>query len=112
MQYYQKAIEYIAQRVDSPHFFIFSDDYEWSVENFKFLQFPYTCISNGADKNYEDMTLMSQCQYHIIANSSFSWWGAWLDPRKDKIVIAPKQWFANAPKNDTKDLLPDTWIKL
>lgn len=112
MEYYERAIGYIAQRVASPHFFIFSDDYEWSVENFKSLKFPYTCVSNGADKNYEDMILMSRCQHHIIANSSFSWWGAWLDPRKDKIIIAPEKWFANAPKNNTKDLLPDSWIQL
>lgn len=113
-EYYKNAIAYIAERVSSPHFFIFSDDYDWVVENFKFLQYPYTCIKNGADKNYEDLTLMSQCRHHIIANSSFSWWGAWLNPKKEKIVIAPKRWFAN-PKShnsNTGDLLPDSWIKL
>ena len=111
-EYYREAIAHITSKVSSPHFFIFSDDYDWVVENFKFLQYPYTCIKNGPDKNFEDMTLMSQCTHNIIANSSFSWWGAWLNPKKDKIVIAPKRWFANSPKQNTKDLLPDNWIKL
>lgn len=112
LEYYQHAIAYITQRIPSPHFFIFSDDYEWSVENFKFLNYPFTCVRGSEEKNYEDMHLMSRCAHHIIANSSFSWWGAWLNPRPDKIVIAPKVWFANAPKADTRDLLPDEWIKM
>ena len=112
LDYYKKAVAYVTDQITSPHFFIFSDDYEWAVENFKFLQHPYTCIKNGADKNYEDITLMSKCKHHIIANSSFSWWGAWLNPSAEKIVIAPKRWFANAPKADIKDLIPDNWIKI
>ncbi len=112
IDYYKKAIDYITKNVPSPHFFIFSDDYEWSAENFKWLPHPYTCVKNGVDKNYEDIILMSRCKNHIIANSSFSWWGAWFNPNKDKIVIAPKKWFANAPKNNTIDLLPEEWVKM
>ncbi len=112
LEYYKAAVLLISEKVPSPHFFIFSDDYEWVVENFKWLEHPYTCVKNGIEKNYEDMILMSECRHHIIANSSFSWWGAWLNPNKDKIVIAPKKWFANAPKNDTRDLLPENWVKL
>jgi hypothetical protein len=56
------------------------------------------------------MRLMSFCRHHIIANSSFSWWGAWLNSRPGKIVVAPQKWFANG--NNTKDLLPESWIKL
>lgn len=111
-EYYENAIAYIVEKVPKPHFFMFSDDYDWVVNHFKDLPHPFTCIKNGADKNYEDLTLMSQCKHHIIANSSFSWWGAWLNPRKDKIVIAPKRWHAHAPKNDTKDLIPEGWIKI
>jgi len=110
-EYYAEAIKYIAERLPSPHFFIFSDDYDWSVEHFKDLPYPHTVINNSADKNYEDLTLMSMCRQHIIANSSFGWWGAWLDPGKDKIVIAPKRWFAHG-QSDTKDLLPDGWITM
>jgi hypothetical protein len=102
----------MVKKVPNPYFFMFSDDYDWVANHFKDLPYSFTCIKNGADKNYEDLTLMSQCKHHIIANSSFSWWGAWLNPQKDKIVIAPKRWHANAPRNDTKDLIPDGWIRL
>lgn len=113
MDYYKNAIEYITKRVPAPHFFIFSDDYDWSVENFKSLNYPTICIHNGSDKNYEDLILMSNCKHNIIANSSFSWWGAWLNRNKEKIVIAPQKWF-NAPKpgTNTDDVVPETWIKL
>lgn len=113
MDYYQRAITHITRSKPSPHFFVFSDDYDWAVENFKSLPYPVTCVKNTAEKNYEDLTLMSSCAHHIIANSTFSWWGAWLNPNKNKIVIAPKQWF-NSKKTttDTKDIIPDGWIKL
>ncbi len=111
-EYYKAAVELILKKVPAPHFFLFSDDYEWTKENFKWLPVAYTCVNNPSDKNYEDLMLMSACKHHIIANSSFSWWGAWLNPRKDKIVIAPKQWFANAPKNDPRDIVPEEWVRL
>jgi hypothetical protein len=110
-EYYKAAIDYIREKVSSPHFFIFSDDYEWITENFKHLGNQATFIKNGPDKNHEDLTLMSMCKHHIIANSSFSWWGAWLNAEKSKIVIAPKKWHNNAPKINTVDLLPNGWLK-
>lgn len=113
MDYYMSAIKYITDKEHDPHFFIFSDDYEWSVENFKFLNCPVTCIKNGPEKNYEDIFLMSQCKHNIIANSTFSWWGAWLNRNATKIVIAPKKWF-NTQKSTTvtDDIIPGSWIRM
>ena len=110
IDYYREAIRYIAERVDSPHFFIFSDDIAWVKENLK-IDFPCRYIDhNLGAESYNDMRLMSMCRHHIIANSSFSWWGAWLNPSADKIIVAPKKWFANETK--TQDLIPQCWVRL
>jgi hypothetical protein len=110
LDYYNNAIGIITNKIPNPHFFIFSDDPEWVHENFKI---PYTTtIMRGNDqKDYEDLILMSSCKNHIIANSSFSWWGAWLNPRKDKMVISPAKWYQGADY-DTRDLLPGSWITI
>lgn len=115
-EYYLEAINQIASRTPSPHFFIFSDNIPWLKENLLATLMktghPFTIVENNSTKNYEDLILMSKCNHHIIANSSFSWWGAWLNPKTDKIVLAPKTWFAHAPKNNTMDILPEEWIKI
>jgi hypothetical protein len=111
MEYYQIAVKAILGRVKQPHFFVFSDDPAWARENFPLAGLKTVIDQNGADRAFEDMRLMSLCKYHIIANSSFSWWGAWLSKNPEKIVIAPKQWF-NDPKIVTGDLIPETWIRL
>ena len=114
MDYYHAAMKYISDRVEQPYFFIFSDDIPWIKDNLK-INFPCQYIEhNSGTKSYNDMHLMSLCRHHIIANSSFSWWGAWLNPRGDKIVVAPKNWFANEndDKNNIKDLFPYGWICL
>ena len=109
--YYDRAIRYIAERVNHPHFFIFSDEPEWVKDNLK-IGFPMTVVDcNDASRNYEDLRLMSTCKHNIIANSSFSWWGAWLNPNPDKLVITPEQWF-NDKKRNTKDLIPEQWVKM
>lgn len=111
LDYYQAAIQYIIVWVDTPYFFIFSDDIAWARENLK-ITFPCQYIDhNQGAESYNDMRLMSLCQHHIIANSSFSWWGAWLNPRQEKIVVAPKRWFANK-LTDVQDLLPKKWVNL
>ena len=66
---------------------------------------------NDASRNYEDLRLISMCKHNIIANSSFSWWGAWLNSNLDKLVIAPQKWFNDETRN-TKDIIPERWIKM
>lgn len=119
MQYYVDAARYIAERVTDPIFFVFSDDIPWVKEN---LQIPYdVCYIDDnvqtdekeighKSKGYEDMYLMTQCKHNIIANSSFSWWGAWLNDNPDKIVIAPEKW-CNGSFNYA-DIVPEQWVKL
>lgn len=113
IEYYQKAVEYIATRVSDPVFFIFSDDIEWARTNLN-LNFPYEFVAgNIGNKSFIDMQLMSLSKHNIIANSSFSWWGAWLNSNTEKIVIAPKQWFLEEKMNaQTSDLIPNTWIRI
>ncbi len=108
--YYHHAIRLIQSKLPNPHFYFFSDDIQWVKEN---LQVPGAVyVSGEITKNHiEDLYLMSQCRHNIIANSSFSWWGAWLNNNPDKIVIAPKKWFNKGPK-DTQDLIPEGWIKI
>ena len=110
IDYYNRAIRYICERVHLPHLFIFSDDIDWVKVNLK-TDLPSTYLDhNIGQESYVDMRLMSLCRHHIIANSSFSWWGAWLNPRLDKIVIAPRNWFASGV--DTKELIPTGWVTL
>ena len=111
LQYYQDAIKYISAKIDNPVFFIFSDDSEWVKANVK-TDFQMHFIDNNKGKNnYRDMQLMSYCKHNIIANSTFSWWGAWLNNNQDKLVIAPNAWFTDVSIN-SQDILPTKWIKL
>jgi hypothetical protein len=129
LDYYKRCISYLAKRVSDPHLFVFSDEPQWVKENLK-INFPMTFIEdNNGFRSYEDLRFMSQCKHNIIANSSFSWWGAWLNPNPNKIVCAPQQWFKNKLEDtkylisddfipwykdnfiDIKDLIPETWIK-
>jgi Glycosyl transferase family 11 len=108
--YYQAAISSIVSRVKNPEFYVFSDDMTWAKENIVF-DFPCTYVNhNSHADSYIDMQLMSKCQHHIIANSSFSWWGAWLNPNTEKIVLAPKLWFRNGMPD--QDLIPSYWTRL
>jgi hypothetical protein len=114
LDYYFRCVDYLKQLVKNAHFFIFSNDQQWARDNLKQLH-PATFIDyNQYDKDYEDLWLMSQCKHNIITNSTFSWWGAWLNPGKDKIVLAPKQWFSKKDQLTTKmdDLFPPGWITL
>lgn len=110
LEYYRRTMTAIAERVQHPNFFIFSDDFEWVRDNLRPAH-PCTYVShNGAESDYLDMWLMSRCRHHIISNSTFGWWSAWLNPRKDKIVFAPARWFSEAG-HDTSDLIPEGWVR-
>jgi hypothetical protein len=109
--YYHRAVDYIIARVGPPHLFVFSDDQQWTRANLRFAVTTTFVGANPPDCGYRDMQLMARCRHHIIANSSFSWWGAWLNPAREKIVVAPRQWFG-ASSNDTRDLIPSNWIRL
>lgn len=107
--YYHEAVRLILERVAEPHFFIFSDDPVWVVSSFT-IDCPMTVVDcNTPDQAYDDLRLMAACKHFIIANSSFSWWGAWLGRHPEKTVIAPKKWFKDS-QNDTRDLLPEGWL--
>lgn len=111
LAYYQNAMHYLNEYCQDRMYVIFSDDIAWVKENMPIENALYIC--DEGQTPHEDMYLMSLCQHNIIANSSFSWWGAWLNQNPYKIVIAPKQWFAD-PKMQaqSKDIVPEEWIRL
>ncbi len=104
--YYSSAMEIIQSKVPSPKFFFFSDDIEWVKQN---LNFPSDSIFMNY-KDYEELALMSLCKHNIIANSTFSWWGAWLNTNMAKIVISPKKWFTTYEYEE--GFLPQSWITI
>lgn len=109
--YYTLAMNKVIAKAPNAVFFIFSDEPEWFKKNIP-TELPVEYVTHNTGVNsYEDMYLMSLCKHNIIANSSFSWWAAWLNQNKEKMVIAPKNWFKNDLKK-SKDLLPKTWIQL
>jgi hypothetical protein len=108
-QYYLNAIATMKESLDNPTFFVFSDDIGFVKD---YLPLDCTTVFVGHNDDFsahEDLRLMSSCHHHIIANSTFSWWGAWLNPRQDKMVIAPRQWYLT-PDSYYPDLLPPTWM--
>lgn len=109
--YYKAAIGTLAQSLEAPHFFIFSDDMPW-VRQHLTISYPVTYVDhNDADHGYEDLRLMRYCKHHIIANSTFSWWGAWLSEYQFKQILAPGKWFTRADIN-TSDVIPASWLQL
>jgi len=108
VDYYKRAVGYINTKVNKPKFFIFSNDISWCKENFSFIE-EATYIEES-ESELEDLELMKNCKHNIVANSSFSWWAAWLNESQDKIVIAPKQWMAINPKNYKWS--PSSWVEI
>lgn len=110
-EYYGKALELLAGKAGPIEIFVFSDEIEWAKKNI-LTRSPITFVDhNDSGHAYEDLYLMSLCRHNIIANSSFSWWGAWLNKNPGKIVVAPSKWFGEA-NIDTKDLIPQEWLKV
>jgi len=114
MDYYRTAINRIEQSVENPKYFVFSDDVDWVRKKWPYSLVPEPRFASNYSevKDYHDMQVMAKCKHNITANSSFSWWGAWLNRNPNKIVISPDQWFKNKEmQNKTHDLIPPTWIR-
>ena len=109
--YYYRAADEIRRHVREPVFFLFSDDLQWASENLDFAGETVVVDDNQGEASPEDLRLMSEARHNIVANSGFSWWGAWLNANPKKIVCAPKQWFAD-PAYDASDVVPADWIPL
>jgi len=107
--YYKKAIEYIldVKKFETYSLYIFSDDIEWCKKNIKFKNTIF--VENNNMKSYEDLILMSICKNNIIANSSFSWWAAFLNKNIDKVVVAPKNWYVENNSSFINSLYPKEW---
>ena len=110
LAYYERAVHYMLAHVPDARLFVISDDPAWSAENLKFsIPATYLDYASAGPKNIFHMELMSRCKHHIIMNSSFSWWGAWLNRNPGKIVVAPKIWDIG---KDSSDATPESWARL
>jgi hypothetical protein len=110
LNYYQKAIQLIKGKVKNPVFFVFSDDLDWCIKHLPIVNAQFVDFNRG-ENSYKDMYLMSLCRLNIIANSSFSWWAAWLNENPGKIVIAPNRWIK--PYDiDRKNFFPPKWLTI
>jgi hypothetical protein len=111
VEYYARASERVAERVAGARFFVFSDDPEWARANLS-LGAGAECVEvNPPSRPAEDLRLMRRCRHFIVANSSFSWWPAWLSEHEDKVVVAPARWFAD-PEADEGDVVPKRWLRM
>ena len=110
-EYYRRAILHIQQYVKNPHFLVFSNEIDWVKSNMEFPSNTYYVNEKGNLKDYEELMLMSYCKHNIISNSTFSWWGAWLNRNEDKKIITPKRWvFLGINKNF--HIAPKRWIRV
>lgn len=111
LDYYRRGVQMLARGLDRAHCFVFSDDPSWVRQSFS-LDYDMTVVDvNGSDVAHLDLILMASCDNFLIANSSLSWWAAWLGQVENKRVVAPARWFLAGNKN-TDDLIPSKWIKL
>ncbi len=115
LSYYEGAVEQILSTVKNPHLFVFSDDIGWTYGFLKFKhKIPVTYIDNNnvMDNTHLDFLLMRKCKHNIIANSTFSWWAAWLNENPDKLIFAPKEWYVGKLNDATMDLIPPNWFRI
>lgn len=123
LDYYNRAFEVIGRKINSPRYFVFSDDITWSRQKLSGLKDVTFVDHNKGDDSFKDLLVMSACRNQVIANSTFSWWAAWLNDFAGKTVIAPQTWFHNTwltnkepvyPSRyyNTKDLIPSGWTRL
>jgi hypothetical protein len=110
-EYYLAAEGRLREQLGDPTLFVFSDDPDWAEHNLRFRSRTVILRHNGPERDYDDLHLMTLCQHHVIANSTFGWWGAWLCRNSAKIVIAPKNWFREAV-SAADDLIPSEWIRI
>ncbi len=111
-EYYKTGLKYLSENTKIEKIYVFSDDISWCEKNLKF-EMPVMLVDESFSgvKGEGHMYLMSLCNNFIIANSSFSWWGAWLSSRENKIVVCPKNWFSD-PSINSEDLIPESWIRI
>lgn len=108
--YYRKALAVLSEKISAPCFYVFSDDIPWCRANLALPSGRVTFIDwNRKTDSWQDMYLMSKCKHNIIANSSFSWWAAWLNANKSKLVICPRQY---SRTEDLVNVMPDSWLKV
>lgn len=110
LEYFYSGITTISKKVKDLSLFIFSDDMEWCKNHFK-NQYPIIFV-DSVGQDHEHFYLMTQCKYQVIANSTYSWWAAWLNQYPDKIIIAPKNWYHDAQLNESAIFVPNTWIRI
>ena len=111
IEYYKKATELIVSKVQNANFFLFTDDPHFVKANFGFLS-NANIVSNSNRSDIDELNLMHLCKHFIIANSSFSWWGAWLSKNSEKIVITPQKWFNNVEAEKNCKIIPENWARL
>lgn len=111
VEYYRQAIEELEKKYNGLSFFVFSDDIDWCKKELNFIKDGCFVEDEAEKRSSQDLFLMSLCKHNIIANSSYSWWSAWLNQNPEKTILAPKKWFKDS-SIDTSGLIPNSWIKI
>lgn len=114
LNYYLEAIKLIIKNISNPIFYVFSDDIEWAKKNINYEHYHFRFVDEKFSENAcDDLLLMSKCKHNIIANSTYSWWSAWLNSNRDKIVICPLKWYLDKEMNSlTQYMIPKQWIRI